>query len=319
MIRARVKNWPKFQHYRHRAPTWIKLHRALLDDFEFVRLPTVAKAVLPLVWLLAAEGEGEGEFDADPDYLAFRFRMPVHEVAAAMVPLVDQGFAELPPGRASELIARCASIIRNATSPALPSPSAPSMLPPPAFGEVQLDNQGLTRVAALDASDMIATGYQPARPEKSREEKEQEQISSVGNAVGAVPRDVGSAAAAKPEGPGSAVAITLPAKGGEAIELTRADVLELAELYPLVDVDEELRAIRGWLTANASRAKVGRKGTRRMVGTWLGKEQRRLADLKRNGKTPPAPSAVGRSFDNDEHRGQGAAYWLDPPPSTTED
>ena len=39
MTRLRVKNWSAFQHYRHRRPPWIKLHRGLLDDFAWHRLP----------------------------------------------------------------------------------------------------------------------------------------------------------------------------------------------------------------------------------------------------------------------------------------
>lgn len=103
----------------------------------------------------------------------------------------------------------------------------------------------------------------------------------------------------------------LLAKGGEQIAFTRDDVLELAELFPLVDVDEELRHVKAWLTTNDGRRKVGRKGTRRMVVTWLGKAQRALADAARNGKPPPAPSAVGRTFDDDEHTSQGSAFWLE--------
>jgi hypothetical protein len=39
MTRLRVKNWAEFQHYRSRRPPWIKLHRGLLDDYAWHRLP----------------------------------------------------------------------------------------------------------------------------------------------------------------------------------------------------------------------------------------------------------------------------------------
>jgi hypothetical protein len=32
------KNWGKFQHYKDRCPPWIKLHRDLLNDREFLHL-----------------------------------------------------------------------------------------------------------------------------------------------------------------------------------------------------------------------------------------------------------------------------------------
>lgn len=318
MIPAKVKNWPKFQHYRHRAPTWIKLHRALLDDIAFVRLPTVAKAVLPLVWLLAAEGEGDGSFDADPEYLAFRFRMPVQEVAAATVPLVNQGFISVSPRDASALLELCSRIVSEAVEAAIAVAHQVRASLPIAVEKGPLDNQRLTHGAEQNASTPLAIGYQVARPEKSREETENKakQSRSVENTVGAAP-DFGSSPAADSS---AVVAHVLPAKGGEPVELTRGDVLELAELYPLVDVDSELRNIRGWLTTHEERRKVGRKGTRKMIATWLGKEQRRLADVKRNGQTPKAPSAVGRNFDADEHRGAGSASWLDDPaPSTPQE
>lgn len=54
-----VKNWETFQHYRKRNPPWIKLHRALLDDYDFCSLPDVAKAHLLLVWLYASQNNGQ--------------------------------------------------------------------------------------------------------------------------------------------------------------------------------------------------------------------------------------------------------------------
>jgi hypothetical protein len=57
------KNWSSFQHYKDRAPAWIKLHRGLLDDFEFSSLPVASRALAPLLWLLASEFEG-GAIDA---------------------------------------------------------------------------------------------------------------------------------------------------------------------------------------------------------------------------------------------------------------
>ena len=30
-----VRNWSDFQHYKDRSPPWIRLHRDLLDNYEF--------------------------------------------------------------------------------------------------------------------------------------------------------------------------------------------------------------------------------------------------------------------------------------------
>lgn len=85
------KNWKSFQHYKDRAPAWIKLHRGLLDDFEFCRLPVASKALAPFLWLLASEYE-DGKITASLDELAFRLRMTRGDLADALSPLVQTGF-----------------------------------------------------------------------------------------------------------------------------------------------------------------------------------------------------------------------------------
>jgi len=44
----KIKNWHKFQHYKHRNPPWIKLHRGLLDDPEWFALSGDASKVLAM-------------------------------------------------------------------------------------------------------------------------------------------------------------------------------------------------------------------------------------------------------------------------------
>lgn len=59
-----VKNWRQFQHYQDRNPPWIKLHRALLDDYEFARLHDASKLHLILIWLYASQNNGRIPEDA---------------------------------------------------------------------------------------------------------------------------------------------------------------------------------------------------------------------------------------------------------------
>lgn len=59
-----VKNWDEFQHYKDRNPPWIKLHRSLLDDYEFSRLQDASKAHLMLLWLFASQNGGKIPEDA---------------------------------------------------------------------------------------------------------------------------------------------------------------------------------------------------------------------------------------------------------------
>lgn len=60
----RIKNWDSFQHYKDRNPPWIKLHRALLDDYEFAALEDAVKGQLMLMWLFASQNEGRIPHDA---------------------------------------------------------------------------------------------------------------------------------------------------------------------------------------------------------------------------------------------------------------
>lgn len=85
------KNWSGFQHYKDRDPPWIKLHKSLLDNYEYHRLPIASKAIAPLLWLLASEHK-EGHIDADLAKLSFRLRMPEGDVEKAVKPLVNGGF-----------------------------------------------------------------------------------------------------------------------------------------------------------------------------------------------------------------------------------
>ena len=72
------KNWAVFQHYKDRCPPWIKLHRDLLNDRVFMRLPIASKAIAPMLWLLASESK-DGVFDGSLDELIFRLHISEKE------------------------------------------------------------------------------------------------------------------------------------------------------------------------------------------------------------------------------------------------
>jgi hypothetical protein len=92
-VKIRPKNWATFQHYKDRAPPWIKLHRGLLDDYEFHCLPVASRALAPLLWLLASENT-DGWIEVVETKLAFRVRMNVEELKDALKHLIDGGFFE---------------------------------------------------------------------------------------------------------------------------------------------------------------------------------------------------------------------------------
>jgi hypothetical protein len=108
-IRLKVKSWDQFQHYKNRNPPWIKLHRNILDNYEFACLPLASKALAPLLWILAAESN-DGSIELDSEKLAFRLRVASTVIAEGIPPLVDSGFFLLEsdsPGDASILLAQC--------------------------------------------------------------------------------------------------------------------------------------------------------------------------------------------------------------------
>lgn len=97
-----VKEWSNFQHYKDRAPPWIKLHKTLLDDYEFQCLPVASRALAPMLWLLASESIN-GLVDCDSKKLAFRLRCSEKEIIEGIKPLINKGFLVV----ASVMLAEC--------------------------------------------------------------------------------------------------------------------------------------------------------------------------------------------------------------------
>lgn len=58
--------------------------------------------------------------------------------------------------------------------------------------------------------------------------------------------------------------------------VTKAQAASLHELYPSVDIAQELRAMLGWLTADPKRRKT-RSGINRFINAWLNKSQNRAS------------------------------------------
>jgi hypothetical protein len=95
------KNWAVFQHYKDRCPPWIKLHRDLLNDRAYMRLPIASKAIAPMLWLLASESK-DGVFDGSLDELVFRLHITEKEYQAGVKPLIDNNFFTVVSGVLAE-------------------------------------------------------------------------------------------------------------------------------------------------------------------------------------------------------------------------
>ena len=101
-MQIKPKNWSHFQHYKDRCPPWIKLHRDLLNNRDFMRLPIASKALAPMLWLLASESK-DGSFDGSLDELVFRLHITEKEYHDGIKPLIDKGFFVYD----SEVLAPC--------------------------------------------------------------------------------------------------------------------------------------------------------------------------------------------------------------------
>lgn len=66
----KVKNWKKHQHYNKPKPPWIKLHRDILNDYDFQKLKPSEKWTVIGLWLIAAETDNE--IPDDPQWLKNR-------------------------------------------------------------------------------------------------------------------------------------------------------------------------------------------------------------------------------------------------------
>ena len=77
-----------------------------------------------------------------------------------------------------------------------------------------------------------------------------------------------------PSPPSAPPVIGLPLNDGTEYGVTEGQCREWAELYPAVDILQQLRNMRGWLLSNAERRKT-RRGIKRFVTGWLSREQDR--------------------------------------------
>ncbi len=75
--------------------------------------------------------------------------------------------------------------------------------------------------------------------------------------------------------------ISLALNTGEDYPIYGVDIIAWTDLYPAVDVMQQLRNMKGWLDSNPTRRKT-KKGIRRFINGWLQKEQDRGGVLKKS-------------------------------------
>lgn len=80
--------------------------------------------------------------------------------------------------------------------------------------------------------------------------------------------------APSPSSPPEDAVITLPLNTGDEFPIYAAQVQEWKELFPAVDVIQQLRSMRAWLTANKAKRKT-KTGIMRFATSWLSRDQDR--------------------------------------------
>lgn len=90
-MKIRPKKWEEYQHYKHRNPPWIRLHKKILDDCDFQCLQDASKALALCLWLIASEYKN-GEIVQPVRQLLFRLRMQEQKFFIALNELESMGF-----------------------------------------------------------------------------------------------------------------------------------------------------------------------------------------------------------------------------------
>lgn len=89
-----IPSWDEFQQYKDRRPPWIRFHRSLLDNRKFQSLPLSARAMLPMLWLLATENKDymSGIVDLLDEDICYRLRISQSELSKNIEILVSSCF-----------------------------------------------------------------------------------------------------------------------------------------------------------------------------------------------------------------------------------
>lgn len=101
--------------------------------------------------------------------------------------------------------------------------------------------------------------------------------------------------------------IQLPLNDKSLYDVSQNDFEEYEELYPNVDVMQELRKMKGWLNANPTKRKT-KRGIKRFVNSWLSREQDKPkpnniynnVNISNNVKEKPIPKCVEKQKEKEK-------------------
>lgn len=99
----------------------------------------------------------------------------------------------------------------------------------------------------------------------------------------------------KQKKPSSPVVISIILNDKTEYQITEADVAQWKELYPAVDIMQELRKMKGWADANPAKRKT-RNGIKRFINNWLSKEQDKYHGPQGGGQNGAASQHSGNRY-----------------------
>lgn len=93
-MQIKINNWSSYQSYKDRKPPWIRFHKTMLDNFEYHAMSANARALLPMLWLLASEYKDPtaGIIDISYKKIAFRLRQPEDIIIATIEEIKGSDF-----------------------------------------------------------------------------------------------------------------------------------------------------------------------------------------------------------------------------------
>jgi hypothetical protein len=91
LIRYRIKNWDKYQHYKTRNPPWIKLHCEIITSEDWVMLDDQSR-VLAIACMLMASKDDDGHIPDNPSYIQ---RVCYLHNKPDFTPLLESGFLQV--------------------------------------------------------------------------------------------------------------------------------------------------------------------------------------------------------------------------------
>ena len=90
-------------------------------------------------------------------------------------------------------------------------------------------------------------------------------------------------------------------------DVSKNDFDEYEELYPNVDIMQELRKMKGWLNANPTKRKT-KRGIKRFINNWLSREQDK--PKPNNVRKEPTPKWLDKEKNEDESKPEFSAQEL---------